>query len=213
MALKKITDPTVNNASAFDGTETFPVTQAGETREGTLSAIKTMIGDPQVRYGLGAAFTNSTVTPQPVTGWQVKSVNTSLTVGVGLYAVTGLLLVQSVATTTGFETFFRHNGTVNRCLGLFIGASTGGAAATGVAVGSTSATAAMAEAKAQRSNNTATGTWTGVDVINVVIPIMVNFQFSVTASGTLDLMFRSEVAASQVTLGLGSYLIVDRLDA
>jgi hypothetical protein len=96
-------------------------------------------------------------------------------------------------------------------MATFTEVTTATSAATGVGDQSTTATAQYVEGKAQRADNTATGTTQGVDTANSSILKIMDALVTVTVSGTLNLMFRSEVAASQASIMQGSVIRVTKV--
>jgi hypothetical protein len=197
--------------SALAGTELIPMIQGGTDKTTTPDAIKTYFGSPMVHYVLSAQVNNSTVTAAAVTGWAVNGAGTTLTVGIGTFVIEGWIVYQTAATTTGIEMFLDHTGTVSRVMATFTEVTTATSAATGVGDQSTTATAQYVEGKAQRADNTATGTTQGVDTANSSILKIMDALVTVTVSGTLNLMFRSEVAASQASIMQGSVIRVTKV--
>lgn len=209
MADTEVSDFTV--ASALAGTELIPVIQGGTDKVTTPDAIKTYIGAPRVDYILPTGVNNSTVTPAAVSGWAVNGVPTTLVVGIGTFVIEGWILYQTAATTTGIEMYFDHTGTATQLVANFVELTTGGAAATGVADQATTATAQMMEGKGQRADNVATGPTQGVDTATATILKVVDGIITVTVSGTLNLMYRSEVAASNTNIRAGSCIRITKI--
>lgn len=150
---------------------------------------------------LTATQANSTVTPAPITEF-----TTSL--APGTYEVKASLLWQSAALTTGASFYLNGNGgTVTVNVGHVYTTTTGGAATTGIADQATVAgTFQMIEARAWRVNNTDPGPIGGVDTINAHQLCILEATVVVTATTSLDVMLRSEVAASAITMQIGSIL-------
>lgn len=192
-------------AAALDGTEDIPVVQGGTSKRTTPAALKTYIGDPDSYYVTGTTQNNSTTTPAAVT------FTPTMTLGPGVYMITGLIIYQTAATTTGIETYLNFTGTASRVAAQFSEVTTGTTAANGVGEGSTTATAQVMEGKAQRANNTTTGPTQGVDTANAGIMRVIDANLIITASGDLQLMFRSEVAGSQVSIMVGSAFRVSKV--
>jgi len=153
---------------------------------------------------LGSDVTNSTtglVTAMTTTG-----------VGPGLYQFKYVVRYQSAATTTGIGLAVDHTQAANYFVSSFWFISTGGAAATGVAdqVATTNA-GQMAEGKSERVKGTVSSTTAGVDTINADMLAVMEGLIDVSTSGDLILEFRSEVAASQVTIKSGTSLILTKM--
>jgi hypothetical protein len=113
---------------------------------------------------------------------------------------------RSAATTTGIQMYLDHTGTTTRCVGTWYTLTTGGTAATGIADQATVATAQMLEGKGQRAAGTASGTMQGVDSANADQFAVMEGIVIVTGSGTMELMFNSEVGGSAVTMMEGTSL-------
>lgn len=157
---------------------------------------------------LTATQANSTVTPASVTALEVASL------AAGTYAFKYWVVYRSAATTTGIEMMANYTGTHTRCVATWYTLTTGGAAATGVADQATTATAQMMEGKGQRVSATAagsTGTTQGVDTANADQFAVMEGILIATGTGTLRLMFASEVAASAVTMMEGTTLTLTRI--
>ena len=147
---------------------------------------------------------NSTVTAASVT--QLEAV-----VGVGTHLMKYWVCFRSAATTTGIQMYVNHTGTTTRLVSTWYTLTTGGAAATGVADQATTLTAQMMEGKGQRASNVASGPIQGVDTANADQFAVVEGIVIVTVSGTLQLMFNSEVAASAVTIMEGTTLTLTKV--
>lgn len=121
---------------------------------------------------------------------------TTTGVGAGTWRFQYVVIYQAGATTTGVDFAVNHTGTV----GAFVASSwyvtSGGAAATGLALQVGTATANLAEGKAARALNTKLGTTLGVDVINSNALYIIEGVMVITVSGSLELKHASEVAAA-----------------
>lgn len=154
---------------------------------------------------LAATQANSTVTPAVVTNL------TKAGIVAGTYLFKYWVCYRAAATTTGIEMFVEFTGTVSRLVSTWYTLTTGGAAATGVADQATTATAQMLEGKGQRVKNAASGPTQGVDSANADQFAVVEGLMIVTATGDLQLKFRSEVAASAVTMMEGTSLTLTKV--
>jgi len=198
MADTKVSGLTAATAP-LDGTELVPVVQGGTSKKATLLQIREQV--PTVV--LGSTVVNSTVTP--AMGIEATGL------GAGTYNVKCWVVYQAAATTTGIEMFLNFTGTATRVVSTWYTLTTGGAAATGVADQATTLTAQMMEGKGQRANNTASGPTQGVDTANADQFAVVEGVVVVTAAGSLQVMFRSEVAASAITLQVGTNLDIRKV--
>ena len=137
-------------------------------------------GDPWTWQKLASDVVNSTVTLAPVTGLSfVAAQNTS-------YLVRVFGVLQSAATTTGATL------AVDIPSGTVIGQTLINASSSGLL------------ATEQIADNSTTGVTTGVRAANTNIPVQAWFRIDVGATGgTVQLQFRSEIAASAVTLKSG----------
>ena len=136
--------------------------------------------DPWTWQKLASDVVNSTVTLAPVTGLSfVAAQNTS-------YLVRVFGVLQSAATTTGATL------AVDIPSGTVIGQTLINASSSGLL------------ATEQIADNSTTGVTTGVRAANTNIPVQAWFRIDVGATGgTVQLQFRSEIAASAVTLKSG----------
>ncbi len=184
-------------------TDELPVNQAGTSKKVTALQLRTYV-NADIFLTAVADQPNSTITPASVT-----ALNT--TVGAGTYLVKYWVCFRSAATTTGIEMFLHHTGTVSRLVSTWYTLTTGGAAATGIADQASTLTAQMMEGKGQRATNVASGPMQGVDAANADQFAVVEGIVIVTASGTLQLLFRSEVAASAVTIMTGTTLTLTKV--
>lgn len=132
----------------------------------------------------------------------------------GTYSYKAHVVWQGAATTTGISLYVRGNGgTVTRNCGHHYTTTTGGAATTGIADQATVAgTFQMIESRAWRANNTDPGPHGGVDTANADQFSVIEGVIVVTATTTLQLMYRSEVAGSGVSIMAGSTLKYERVD-
>lgn len=169
----------------------------------TVAQLKALVPTPTVS-GTDSTQSNSTVTPASVTELET-------TLAPGIYRITGMIVWQSAATTTGASFFVRGNGgTVTRNVGHWYHVTTGGAAATGIADQATSVnTGQLIEGKSWRANNTDPTPCAGVDTANADELSAVDCIMTVTATTTLQLMFRSEVAGSAITIQPGTHLKIE----
>ena len=136
--------------------------------------------DPWTWQKLASDVVNSTVTLAPVTGLSfVAAQNTS-------YLVRVFGVLQSAATTTGATL------AVDIPSGTVIGQTLINASSSGLL------------ATEQIADNSTTGVTTGVRAANTNIPVQAWFRIDVGATGgTVQLQFRSEIAASAVTMKSG----------
>lgn len=134
-------------------------------------------GDPWMWQKLTTDVANSTVTLAPVTGLSfAAAANTT-------YLVEVISAFQSAATTTGIA------------MALDIPSGS----VVGQAVANLSATAVGANE--QIADNATTGATTGVRAATTNVPITARFIVAIGATaGTVQLQFRSEIAASAVTM-------------
>lgn len=137
-------------------------------------------GDPWTWQKLASDVVNSTVTLAPVTGLSfVAAENTS-------YLVQVFGALQSAATTTGATL------AVDIPSGTVIGQTLMNASSSGLL------------ATEQIADSSTTGVTTGVRAANTNIPVQAWFRIDVGATGgTVQLQFRSEIAASAVTMKSG----------
>jgi hypothetical protein len=143
---------------------------------------------------------NSTVTPAVITEL------TEAGLAAGTYVFKVWIAYQAAATTTGLEMFANFTGTVSRFISTWYSLTTGGAAATGVLDQATTLTAQMMEGKGQRAKDVASGPTQGVDTANADQFAVIEGLFIATGSGDFQVKFRSEVAASAVTIMPGTTL-------
>jgi hypothetical protein len=152
-----------------------------------------------VFVSLASAFSSTIVTEVAVTGW-----NFSVTAG-KIYNVKIIASYQTAATTTGGEIgFYLSAGAAGTILGNARGAIVSTAAATELSQGLT----AIGAADLAGSNLITTG----VTAINSPHFIRADLLFTCTTSGTFNVGWASEVAASAAQLNAGSGLIYQLLN-
>lgn len=189
-------------ATTLTGSELVYVEQDGLGKRTTAAEVARSYG--AVVSGTNLTQTNSTVTPASVTELE-------LSLPPGVYRITGMIVWRSAATTTGASFWVAGiGGTVTRNVGHWYHVTTGGAAATGVADQVTSVnTGQLIEGKSWRVNNTDPTPCAGVDTANADELSAIDCIMTVTATTTLSLMFRSEVAGSGITVMEGTHLKVE----
>jgi hypothetical protein len=191
-------------ASAAAAANELAINEAGTSKKVSVAQLKTFIKAEDVVLALGADASNSTTTPASVTGLEIEA-------GVGTFLLKYWIVYRAAATSTGIEMYLDHSGTVTRLVGTWYTLTTGGTATTGVADQSTTAIAQMMEGKGQRAKNIASGVMQGVDTANADQFAVFEAVMIVTVSGTLKLMFRSEVAASAVSIMTGTTLTMTQV--
>ncbi len=147
-----------------------------------------------------ANLANSTITPAVVTELTADSL------GAGTYLFKVWIVFQAAALTTGIEMFCNFTGTASRFASTWYTLTTGGAAATGVADQATTLVAQMLEGKGQRAKDVASGPIQGVDTAASDQFAVIEGLMIATGAGDFQVKFRSEVAASAVTIMTGSTL-------
>jgi len=180
------------------GAELIPVVQGGVSKKATPADLG------EISKCMGSSQTNNTITPASVTELE-------LTVAPGSYLVKYWLCYQTAATTTGIQFHLDHSGTVTRNVGHRYELTTGAAAATGISDQATTATAQMMEGKGHRADNTPGGFTQGVDTANADMFAVLEAIVVVTVSGTLKLMFASEVASSNAVMQPGSAVTLKKV--
>ncbi|MES2210963.1 MAG: hypothetical protein V4515_12395 [Chloroflexota bacterium] len=185
------------------GTDEFAVNQSAASKKVTLDQIKTFVNQDTIKV-VASDQANSTTTAAAVT-------DLSLTVAAGTYLAKYWIVYRTAATTTGIQMYLRHDGTTTRLAATWYTLTTGGAAATGIADQATTATAQLMEGKGQRASNVASGSTQGVDTVSADQFAVMEGLIIVTVSGTLDLMFNSEVAASAATIMTGTSLVLSKV--
>jgi hypothetical protein len=187
--------------AALDGTETVFIIQGGALVKTTIANIRVI----DIVKTMTATQANSTVTAAAIT-----DLNSSL--APGTYLVKVWCCYRSAATTTGLAMYLNcSGGTVTRCVDTWYSLTTGGAAATGILDQATTTTAQMMEGKGQRANNTTSGTTQGVDTANADQFLVMEGIVIVTATTTLQVMFNSSVAASAVTIQMGTSITISKV--
>lgn len=185
------------------GTDEFAVNQGGTSKKLTLAQVKAFASpDTYTTLTSTQAFTSTTA---------ASATGLEQTLAAGTYLVKVWVIYQSAATTTGPEFYLNHTGTVTRCAATWYTLTTGGAAATGIADQATTLTAQMIEGKGQRANNATTGPMQGVDTANADQFAVMEGIVVVTASGTLQFKVATEVAASAITLQVGTTMTVTKV--
>jgi hypothetical protein len=147
---------------------------------------------------LAAAFSNSTVTPTPVTGW------TFPVVAGKTYKIEVIAGYQTVSLTTGGRLGFHlvtAVGTIRGMLEGTVSQAPGGATVEGpvYAIGAINLAGSGVIS-------------TGVSAINSPHSFLATATFTCTTSGTLNVDWASEVAASAAQLNAASSLIVTQLN-
>jgi len=184
----------------LDGTELLAVVQGGTSKKVTkadFSVVDTV-------KTLASTQANSTTTAAAAT-------DLAVTVDVGTYLVKYWVVYQAAATTTGIQMYLDHTGTAPRVVATWYTLTTGTTASSGVADQATTLTAQVMEGKGQRADNVASGPTQGVDTANADQFAVMEGIITVTVSGTLNFMFNSEVAASAVTLQIGTSLVLTKV--
>ena len=184
----------------LDGTELLAVVQGGTSKK----VAKADFSIVDLVKTVASAQANSTTTAAAAT-------DLAATVDVGTYLVKYWVVYQSAATTTGIQMYLDHTGTATRLASTWYTLTTGTTATSGVADQATTLTAQVMEGKGQRANNVASGPTQGVDTANADQFAVMEGIITVTVSGTLNFMFNSEVAASAVTLQIGSSLVLTKV--
>jgi hypothetical protein len=184
----------------LDGTELLAVVQGGTSKKVTKADFSVI----DIVKTLASTQANSTVTAAAAT-------ELAATVGVGTYLVKYWVVYQAAATTTGIQMYLNHTGTATRLAATWYTLTTGTTATSGVADQATTLTAQVMEGKGQRAVNVASGPTQGVDTANADQFAVMEGIITVTVSGTLDFMFNSEVAASAVTLQIGTSLVLTKV--
>jgi len=184
----------------LDGTELLVVVQGGVSKKVTKADFSVI----DVVKTVASTQANSTTTAAAAT-------DLTATVGVGTYLVKYWVVYQAAATTTGIQMYLDHTGTATRLAATWYTLTTGTTASSGVADQATTSTAQVMEGKGQRANNVASGPTQGVDTAAADQFAVMEGIITVTVSGTLNLMFSSEVAASAVTLQIGTSLVLTKV--
>ena len=190
-------------ASVAAAANELAINEAGASKKLTLAQVRAYVNADTVAV-VGADQANSTVTAAACTGL-------ALTVAAGTYLAKYWIVYQSAATTTGIQMYLDHTGTATRMAATWYTLTTGTTATSGVADQATTLTAQMMEGKGQRADNVASGTTQGVDTAAADQFAVMEAVIIVTVSGTLNLMFNSEVAASAVTIMTGTSLVLSKV--
>ena len=190
-------------ASVAAAANELAINEAGASKKLTLAQVRAYVNADTVAV-VGTDQANSTVTAAACTGL-------ALTVAAGTYLAKYWIVYQSAATTTGIQMYLDHTGTATRIAATWYTLTTGTTATSGVADQATTLTAQMMEGKGQRANNVASGTTQGVDTASADQFAVMEGLIIVTVSGTLHLMFNSEVAASAVTIMTGTSLVLSKV--
>ena len=152
-------------------------------------------GSAPTFLNLASNFSSTSVTPAAVTGW-------SFTVTTGkTYRITVIADYQTAATTTG------------GILGISLTTATG--SVRGYAAGTVVNTAAATELKIPIRTTSGAGstlTTTGVTAINSPHYIGLDITFTCTGSGTFNIVWGTEVAASAAQLNANSTLLYQQLN-
>lgn len=189
-----------------DDDDVLYIVEDGVSKKITVATLRSYLA-VESRKVVTSTQTNTTVTPAAVT----ELSGTSLVAGT--YRYKAEIIWQAAATTTGISLYITGTGgTVTRNVGHQYTTTTGTTATTGVADQSTvAATFQMLESRAWRANATDPGPYGGVDTANSDQFSVIEGIIVVTATTTLDVMFRSEVAASGVSVMAGSILKYEKV--
>lgn len=190
----------LTNASTLTGVEEM----AGVQSAASVAVSVDQIGDylfKRINSNSGAAGNFKTLQKLNVDATAnatttLATVMTTTGVGTGVWHFKYNIIYQAAATTTGVDFAVNHTGTSFKFVLTTAFATSGGAAANGLADQTGSATASMMEAKAQRGENTKVGSTLGVDTINSDMHYIIEGIISVNNTGSLELRHCSEVAAS-----------------
>jgi hypothetical protein len=184
----------------LDGTELVPIVQGGVSKK----VARVDLAGVDIIKALTSTQANSTTTAASVTGLEAV-------VDAGSWLMKYWVCYRAAATTTGIQMYVDHSGTVTRCVSTWYTLTTGTTATSGVADQATTLTAQMMEGKGQRAKNAASGPMQGVDTADADQFAVIEGILVVTVSGTLKLMFNSEVAASAVTMMEGTSLTLTKV--
>ena len=202
----------VDNTSDLNKPISTATQSALDTKQATLisgTTIKTVNGSSLLGSGdlvvtgsgaptflnLASAFTSSSVTPATVTGWSF-AVTTGKT-----YRIEVIADYQTAATTTG------------GILGISL--TTAAGSVRGYAMGTVVNTAAASELTIPIRTTSGAGsslTTTGVTAINSPHSIYMLITFTCTTSGTFNIQWATEVAASAAQLNANSTLTYQALN-
>lgn len=175
----------LSSGSALSST-TFPTAGVVTSNGSLLSSY--------VRQALRvtATQTNTTVTPAAIT----ELTTTSL--APGSYAYRGVIIFQTVATTTGIG--FRVNpgtATLTSVYGKFLISQAASGTVQSFQYSQLNASTNVVSASVIAANTDTIATFEGM--------------FTVSVAGTVSMQFRSEVAASGVSVRVGSFMIVEAI--
>jgi len=200
----------VDNTSDADKPVSTATQTALNNKQATLvsgTSIKTINGSPLLGSGdlvvggaptflnLASAFSSTSVTPATVTGWSF-AVTTGKT-----YRIEVIADYQTAATTTG------------GILGISL--TTAAGSVRGYAMGTVVNTAAASELTIPIRTTSGAGsslTTTGVTAINSPHSIYMLITFTCTTSGTFNIQWATEVAASAAQLNANSTLLYQALN-
>jgi hypothetical protein len=200
--------PAVTSAAL---TDEFPVNQGGVSRKETNAQVRTLMqqsGMPRVT-AVGSQVTNSLITGTEVTALQQ-------TLEVGTFVFQYALIVRAAATATGVYLGVNYTGTQTKGPLMhfrFADATTAITAETHImdnqgvlGFGYISGMAQNTESTTSPNMGTSVGvTATGTDLLCWIEGVLVT-----SSTGDLELWLASETAASQVSVEVGSSLIVTR---
>ena len=208
MADTELEDLTALAAATVANTDVFYIVDvsAGTAHKITVADLKTVFGTETSKV-VSSTQTSTSVTPAAVTALSGDSL------APGTYAYKGQIIWQSAATTTGISLYVTGTGgTVTRNVGHTYTTTTGTTATTGVADQATvAATFQMLESRAWRANATDPGPHGGVDTANADQFSMIEGVIVVSATTVLDVMFRTEVASSGVSIMAGSSFTYEKV--
>jgi len=199
-------------ATTLNPADTFAVVQGGSSRQASIELLFDRIagntgpaGPFKTLQMLSAnSADNTTITP--------ATVMTTTGVGAGTWHFEYTVLFQTAATTTGIKIANNHTGTVSTYQMHSDFLSTGGAAATGVADGiATVQLAGLHEGHAERVLNTSSKATAGVGTANGNQLLIVRGLLVVTATGSLEFKFASEIAGSAARVMANSFLELTKI--
>lgn len=209
MADTKVSALPAVTASAL--TDEFPVNQGGTSKKATLAQLRTLmetVGKPRISH-VGTQVTNSLVTGTEVTALQQ-------TLEVGSYVFTYALIVRSAATATGVYLGVNFTGTQTKGPLMhfrFMDATTAITAETHIMDNQGVLGFGYVSGMAQNTESTTSpnmGTSVGVTAAATDLLCWIEGVIVVATAGDLELYVASETAASQVSVEVGSSLIVTR---
>lgn len=181
-------------------TDEIPVNQAGASKKLTVAQIAelffTRISGNSGAAGAFKTLQRLTANATANATVTLQTVMTTTGLAAGVYHFRYDVIYQAGATTTGVDFAIGFSGTAPTYVATSRFASTGGAAATGIADDVGSNTASMLEGKSQRTLSGKLGSSLGVSTINANHHYKIEGILEVTVSGNLTLQHCSEVAAS-----------------